>query len=79
VVEKEGNSSSSSGSGAERSGVRHRCLLQIGGRTGRAEREMGGGVGSGVPRGRWRKRGARGWQPGRGAGMAPGGTVQTWF
>jgi hypothetical protein len=33
----------SSGSGTERSGVRHRRLLQISRRAGRAEREMGGG------------------------------------
>jgi hypothetical protein len=36
--------------------VRCQHLLQINGRAGRAEREMGGGVGSGVPRGRGRKR-----------------------
>jgi hypothetical protein len=40
-VEKEG--SSSLGSGVERSGVRHRRLLQIGGRAGRADGEMGEG------------------------------------
>jgi hypothetical protein len=35
VVEKERSS------GMERSGVRHRCLLQISGHAGRAKREMG--------------------------------------
>jgi hypothetical protein len=41
-VEKEG--SSTSGSGAERRGVRCRRLLQISGRMGSAEREMWGSV-----------------------------------
>jgi hypothetical protein len=50
-VEEEG----SSGSGVERSRVRRQRLLEIGGRVGRAEREIVG-VGSGVPRGRGRKR-----------------------
>jgi hypothetical protein len=63
-----------------RSRVRHRRLLQIGRHAGRAEREMGGGVGS-VPRG-GRKTGERGgsraWHGStdRGVGMAPGGAVE---
>jgi hypothetical protein len=75
-VEKEG----SSGSGTEQSGVRRRRLLQIGGRAGKAEREMGGG-GSARCRteeGKWeREKGgaARGRQPDHEAGMAPGGAV----
>jgi hypothetical protein len=38
-----GGEGGSSSSGAEQSGVRHRWLLQINGRTWRAERETGGG------------------------------------
>jgi hypothetical protein len=48
-VAKEG--SSSSGSGVEQSKVRHRCLFQIGGCTGKNKGgKWGGGVGS-VPHG----------------------------
>jgi hypothetical protein len=59
---------------AERSGVRRRHLLQIGGRAGRAEREMGGGGGS-VPRGE-RKMGERG---GPGCGTTAWTTGSGWL
>jgi hypothetical protein len=61
--------------------VRRQWLLQFSGHAGRAEREMGGGVGSGMPRGRGieGERGGRrgvnsrtttevGWQTGEGSG-----------
>jgi hypothetical protein len=45
------------GSGVERSGVRHRRLLQIGGRAGRADGEMGEGrLGRAS---RWREKGGK--------------------
>jgi hypothetical protein len=58
----------------ERSGVRHCRLLQIGGRAGRADGEMGEGwLGRAS---RWRgKEGAHGRQPDHGVGVAPSSAV----
>jgi hypothetical protein len=63
-----------------RRGVRHRRLLQISGRAGSAEREMGRRGGSAqachmAEEERQKEGVARGRQLGHGAGMAPGGAV----